>query len=73
MDFELHEVGIPHQCPECRGTGRRPYANCAKCQGTGYLIRAMLTYGEDFNTAGIPARQMFAGYIEIPTTKPLDC
>lgn len=67
MDFLCHPVGIPYRCPECQGTGRKPYYTCVKCAGTGYLIKVMLTYGEDYNTAGQPAKQMFAGYIEQPS------
>jgi len=75
MDFEVNEIGLPYPCPECNGTGRKPYGICAKCQGAGYLIKAILTYGEDYNTAGQPARRMFGGYISIekpPVSEPLD-
>jgi len=72
MDFEVHEIGLPYPCPDCM-TGRKPYGSCAKCKGTGSLIKVMLTYGEEYNTAGQAARQMFAGYIEIPKEKPSYC
>ena len=69
----MHEVGLPYRCPECGGSGKKEYYPCFKCEGTGYLVKAMLTYGEDYNTSGQPMRQMFAGYIEIAKRKPAYC
>lgn len=70
MDFNCQEVGIPYTCPECNGSGKKPFGLCPKCAGAGALIKAMLTYGEEYDTGGQAHRQMFAGYIERPKANP---
>ena len=74
MDFLAQEVGVPTRCPDCDGAGHKPYpftVYCSRCGGTGYIIKVLLTYGEEYNTSGIPSRQMFAGYIERPYSRQL--
>lgn len=68
MDF-LCNPGIPYTCPDCLGLGRKPYPGdrCYRCGGTGYLVKVLLTYYEEYNTVGMGmGRQMFGGYIERP-------
>jgi DnaJ-class molecular chaperone len=71
MDFNCQEVGEPRNCPDCDGKGRKPYPYnfypCHRCEGTGKIIRLMLTYPESYDSGFQPVgRMMYAGEIERP-------
>ena len=69
MDFFYKPV-IPERCPDCKGTGRKPYPYsfypCPRCEGTGRIVHLTLTYLVDTDTSGQYGKPMFAGVIERP-------
>jgi len=70
VDFYCYPK-IPKRCPDCDGTGRKPYPSsfypCHRCEGSGEIVDVVLTYPESLDSGCQPSgRQMFGGIIERP-------